>query len=121
VHNYSNVFQNFQFSVSKCCLSWYVRRSFCPVTTIVCSVHSSSFAGSLRKQTVLPENICRGNYTKTGPKSSSVVCSECELLSTISQLERIATHCNTFAQYFRNCSRVINYAILTYLQRPFRM
>lgn len=81
VHNYSNAFQNFQFSLSKCCVSWYARRGFYPVTTIVCSVHSSPVAGSLRKQTFLPENICRGNCTKTGPKNGSVVCSECELLS----------------------------------------
>jgi hypothetical protein len=81
VHNYSNVFQNFHFSLSKCCASLYVRRGFYTLTTIVSSVRSSSVASSLRKQTVLPENICRGNCTKTGPKNCSVVFSECELLS----------------------------------------
>jgi hypothetical protein len=68
VHNYSNVFQNFQFSLSKCCVSLYVRRSFYPATTILCSVRSSSVACSLRKQTVLPENICRGNYKNRSQK-----------------------------------------------------
>ena len=112
VHNYSNVFLNFQCSVSKCFVSWYVWRSFCPVTAIVCSVVSSSVAGSLRKQTVLPENTCRGNCTKT----LLFVCSECELLSIHqSSGEKGDTHCNAFAQYFRKCSRVINYAFLTYL------
>ena len=107
---------NFQCSVSKCFVSWYVWRSFCPVTAIVCSVVSSSVAGSLRKQTVLPENTCRGNCTKT----LLFVCSECELLSIHqSSGEKGDTHCNAFAQYFRKCSRVINYAFLTYLQRPF--
>jgi len=75
------VFRNLQFSLSKCCVSSYARRSFYPITTIVCSVRPSSAAGSLRKQTVLPENICRGNCTKTRPKNCSAVWSECELLS----------------------------------------
>jgi len=64
-HNYSNVFQNFQCFLSKCFVSWYVRRRFYPVTTIVCWVHSSPVVGSLRKQTVLPENICPRICTKT--------------------------------------------------------
>lgn len=81
VHNYSNVFQNFQICLSKRCVSLSVRRRFHPVTTIVRSVRSSSVAGNLRKQTVLPENICRGSCTKTGPKNCCVVRSECELLS----------------------------------------
>lgn len=89
VHNYSNVFLNFQCSVSKCFVSWYVWRSFCPVTAIVCSVVSSSVAGSLRKQTVLPENTCRGNCTKT----LFCLCAvNANYWVFINQVERRATH-----------------------------
>lgn len=88
VHNYSIVFLNLQCSVSKCFVSWYVWRSLCPVTAIVCSVVSSSVAGSLSKQAVLPENTCRGNCTKL-----FCLCAvKAKYWVFTNQVERRATH-----------------------------
>lgn len=98
------MFQNFQFAVSKCCVSLFVRRSFYPVTTIVCAQYAlpqlQVASGNRRsyRKTYVAETV-----QKLVPKTVLLCAVNANYWVSINQVERRATHCKAFAQYFRNC------------------